>query len=80
MKKNLMIFSAFALLTALTVSCKKDRTCTCSSTYSGIITGTFTADTTFMDVSKKDADSKCSSLQSSGSVLGQTWETTCELN
>lgn len=79
MKKKLMIFGAFALLSALVVSCKKDRTCSCTTVTTGTINATVTGDTTFVDVSKKDAESKCSSLESSGSVMGQTWDTTCEL-
>lgn len=69
-----MILAAVVLggLAALT-SCKKDHICTCSGSvfgfeYSG-------ADTTLMDMSKKDAESKCESFEF---TLGSDYQT-CEL-
>lgn len=70
-----MVLTAFAV-----VSCKKDYICGCTTTTtsgSGTVTGS--GDTTFTDITKSDAETKCNSFESSGSFGGYSWDTDCEL-
>ena len=74
MKKGLLfiaVISAFSF-----ASCKKDQTCTCTSTYNGVASGTADV-TTYPKSTKAAARANCmSSTQVDGTV---TTITTCEL-
>jgi len=77
MKKITMIAIAFAAVSF--ASCKKDRTCTCTTSDS---TGTYTDATTYYDVKKADARRNCIGYQSTytspaGTSVGD--KVTCEL-
>ena len=76
--KKLLILSVVAVGFAIT-ACKKDRTCTCTTTTSGTFNFTVSGDTVFKDMSKSDAEAACDGLESSGSSGGESYETTCEL-
>ena len=65
--KKIILLSGLTLLTL--ASCKKDWTCTCTSSIGGTTT------TTISDKTKSDAKADCDS--SDGSVLGVTVD--CEL-
>lgn len=76
MKK--VLFIAIVAVASL-ASCKKDRTCTCTTTTSG---GTVTDVTVYHDVKKGDARQLCIGSQTTttytgGSTVGDN--TTCEL-
>lgn len=74
MKKGLLfiaVISAFSF-----ASCKKDQTCTCTSTYNGVASGTADV-TTYPKSTKAAARANClSSTEVDGTV---TTITTCEL-
>lgn len=73
MKKLFILGIAVAGLTL--VSCKKERTCECTTTTAGI---SATVSTTIKDT-KKNAEEACDALNSSTSLGGVTSETVCEL-
>ncbi|MGV6860434.1 MAG: hypothetical protein ACWA41_01615 [Putridiphycobacter sp.] len=77
MKKTFLIVAALGLFVA--TSCKKDRTCSCTTTWSGSTSGSLTADTLLTDMTKKDAQAKCDSYDASVSFGGDTYTTECEL-
>ncbi|MBK9191713.1 MAG: hypothetical protein IPM77_09470 [Crocinitomicaceae bacterium] len=71
MKKMILAVAVIGCVTVLT-SCKKDYVCTCSGTVLGIpYSG---ADTTLVDMSKKDAETKCSSFDWTVGTDSQTCE------
>jgi hypothetical protein len=79
MKKTLLFFGIIAVCSF--ASCKKDYTCTCTSTVNGTSSGT--ADiTTFNGVSKSAARANCQSTSSTGTYAGTAYTqvTTCKLN
>jgi hypothetical protein len=65
--KKVILFGAFALLTL--ASCKKDWTCTCTSSVGG------SSSTTIQDMTKSDAKADCDG--GDGSALGITVD--CEI-
>ena len=71
MKKLIIIASTLVLVSVIT-SCKKDRTCVCTTTVAGIETVT---NTVIEGKTKKDAKTECEA--SSGSTIGVT--NSCEL-
>jgi hypothetical protein len=77
--KKVLLFSLALVATAAISSCKKDRTCTCTSEISGTLNLTVSADTLLVDMSKSDAVAKCESFNSSFTDGNETVETTCEL-
>lgn len=77
MKKGIIVFAALGLLAI--VSCSKDRTCSCTTDTTGLITSSTTVDTTLVDMTKGDAKASCDALESSGDVFGIQWTTACEL-
>lgn len=60
-------------------SCKKDRVCSCDVKTTGLLTFNVTVDTTFIDVSKDEAGTKCTALNSSYADGINTVTSTCEL-
>lgn len=78
MKKLLVIGVCVIGLVAI-VSCKKDRTCSCDVTTTGIITTSVTVDTVFTDITKADAKTKCDDLSGTASAFGQTITSDCSL-
>lgn len=68
MKKMMLAVVVFAGVAALT-SCKKDYSCECNGV--GVV---FSYDTTFTDVTKKDAESKCNDLDINFFGVGQECE------
>lgn len=73
MKKGLLFV---AVIAASLVSCKKDRTCTCSSTVNGVSTGAATV-TTYTKATKGAARANCMSYtEVDGS---DTYVRTCEV-
>ena len=82
MKKITLIVLAVAGVAL--ASCKKDRTCTCTDTWtpvSGSATVT-TREVTIKSVKKGDAiDGQCSNnaYQTTAPTQGSKWETKCEL-
>lgn len=79
MKKGFLFLGSALVISLSLMSCKKDWVCSCTTTTTGAINGTFNADTTLVDLKKNDAESKCSSFESSGSVMGYTWDSNCAL-
>ena len=86
MKKIIILAASFSLLGL--ASCKKERTCTCTSTYtssSGNVTTDQPIVTTYKKIKKSDAKDLCSSSTSestytSGSNTSTSKsETKCEL-
>lgn len=73
MKKGLLFV---AVIAASLASCKKDRTCTCTTTANGTQVGTPSV-TTYTKVSKGAARANC--LSSSEVNNGVTVVTTCEV-
>ncbi len=65
--KKVILFGAFALLTL--ASCKKDWTCTCTSSIGG------SSSTTITDMTKSDAKADCNA--GDGSAAGITVD--CEI-
>ncbi len=80
MKKVILLCTVLLGIVAIS-SCKKDRICECTVESTGFLTLTLTVDTTFTDISKGDAETKCSALNSSveDPEFGLNVETTCEL-
>lgn len=79
MKRNYLGALVVGSIAVLTVSCKKDWSCSCTTVTTGTINATVTGDTILTDLTKKDAESKCSSFESSFSFFGESATTTCEL-
>ncbi len=79
MKKGLLFLGSALVISLSLMSCKKDWVCSCTTTTTGMVNGTFTEDSTLVDLKKNDAETKCSSFESSGSVFGNTWDTNCAL-
>jgi len=71
MKKLLSIAAVTVALVSLS-SCKKDYTCSCTYTATGL--GTQTTNTTIADAKKKDAETACDNIQTTYSLLGGTCE------
>ncbi len=78
--KRVLLFSLALVATAAISSCKKDRTCTCTSEASGTFNFTVSADTLLVDLSKSDAVAKCEGFSSSYTDGNESVVTTCELN
>ncbi|HIP35838.1 MAG TPA: hypothetical protein EYG85_03195 [Crocinitomix sp.] len=74
MKKGFIIVAAMGLFVA--VSCKKNHTCRCTYTTSGL---TITADTVFTDMKKKDAETDCEAMSVSATTGGTTASVECAL-
>ncbi len=71
MKRILAVFCLF--LVFLATSCKKNRTCECTSNYSGAdTTWTETNDILIEKSSKKDAQVSCSANEKSTTLLTET--------
>lgn len=77
--KKVLLFSLALIAVAAISSCKKDRLCVCTTEVSGSFNFSGTADTTFANVSKGDAETKCDGLNSSYSSGDESAVTTCEL-
>lgn len=73
MKKVLL--SVFALGMLSLASCKKDYTCTCTTTGGVSGSGSITIHGT-----KKDAKAACDAYDSSSSIGGTTYTTACEID
>jgi len=78
MKKVLLMSMVFAGITAMT-SCAKDRVCECTTSTTGLITLSITTDTTFVNVSKGDAETKCSALNANYDDGTNTVDVDCAL-
>jgi hypothetical protein len=81
MKKSILF--GLVLIAAATISsCKKDRVCSCEVTTTGLLNLSINVDTTFVDISKADAESKCTGLNASVTdpLFDTTVETVCELD
>lgn len=77
--KKIVLFSVIISGLAL-ISCKKDHLCACTTTTTASgNTSTVSYDTTLTDLSQSDAETRCNSLESSGSFGGYSWDTNCEL-
>ncbi len=61
--KKIILFAAIALVGSTFTSCKKDYTCTCTVSATGMATTKYTYPLT--NTTKSDATSACSALQSS---------------
>lgn len=61
------------------ISCKKDYTCSCTVTSTGLVNFTVVNDTIYQDVSKSDAENKCATMNSSASGFGTTVTSVCEI-
>lgn len=77
MKK--VIFGAALLGGLVFTACKKDHTCSCTTTATGTFEFTITADTVLTDMKKSDAESTCTGFNESASSGGESYSTTCEL-
>jgi hypothetical protein len=78
--KKLMILGVVAAGLVTFASCKKDRVCTCTATSTGSGADfSVSGDTTYVDISKKDAESKCDSNEGTVTFGEATISTTCEL-
>jgi hypothetical protein len=77
--KKLFFFVAVSGILFAATSCKKDRVCSCDVATTGILTFNATFDTTFVDVSKDEAGSKCTALNSNYNDGFNTVTSTCEL-
>lgn len=77
--KKIAIVVAVVGSVSLLASCAKDHTCSCTTTTTGVISGTATADTVFQDMKKSDAESACTGLNESWSALGTTYTVECAL-
>lgn len=71
MKKMILAVAVIGGITML-ASCKKDYVCSCSGTVFGVSYSG--ADTTLTDMTKKDAETKCSSFDFSVGSDSQTCE------
>lgn len=74
MKKGLLFV---AVVTASLASCKKDHTCTCTSTYNGVATSTTPDVTIYTESSKSAARANCVSAKQVDGA--DTFVRTCEL-
>lgn len=74
--KKTFLFAAFALVTL--ASCKKEYTCECTSSISGV-SATTSSSTTIKDT-KKNAEATCNEGDATSSALGITTTVECELN
>ena len=63
MKKLFFVVLAVGALSVATSSCKKDRTCECTA--NGV-----TWDTTYTDMSKKDAQNQCDAWNTLATIAG----------
>jgi hypothetical protein len=77
--KKLFFFVAVSGILFAATSCKKDRVCSCDVVTTGIVNFSITIDTTFVDVSKDEAGTKCTALNSSYDDGLNTVKSTCEL-
>lgn len=79
--KKALLFSLALIAVGIISSCNKDRVCECEIKTTGFIPISFTVDTTFTNVSKGDAESKCNDLNSFEEDVdfGITVESICEL-
>ena len=74
MKKVLIAMAALAMVSAF-ASCSK--TCTCSTYVNGDIVENLTVEN--IDISDSDKYKKCSDMNSSVTLLGQTTEVKCKM-
>jgi len=74
MKKSLL--AAFVVAGLFATSCKKERTCTCTSTAGGV---SAVAEYTIKDT-KKNAEDACDGYEASASAGGATATVSCELD
>lgn len=77
--KKVFIF-AIAVGGLAFTACKKDHVCRCEITTTGTISASFSADTTFADSKKKDAEAKCTDLNESATIGAESITTVCALN
>jgi len=77
--KKVILVAAVGVLALVSSSCKKDYTCSCTETASGIISGSSTTDTLLIDMSKSDAETSCTGLDENVSTPVQTYSKTCAL-
>lgn len=75
--KKLIPVAAVAALAMMFTSCKKDYTCTCTTTSGGTTIGT--TDVALGKQKKKDAETACNGHASSSSVGGVTVAVSCKL-
>jgi len=75
--KKVILVAAVGVLAL--VSCKKDYTCACDVTTTGLINSTTVVDTVYQDVSKSDAEDKCATNNSTVSAFGTTVTSVCEI-
>lgn len=71
--KKAMIFGTFALLGL--ASCKKDYTCTCTSTVAGVSA----SESVTINDTKKNAEEACNEGDATSTVLGITSTVDCEI-
>jgi hypothetical protein len=73
MKKVLL----FVAVVAFATSCKKNYTCTCTTSVTGLASTTASSTA---KMKKKDAETWCSTGNSSSSIGGTTYATSCVLS
>lgn len=78
MKKLVLALAVVGGVAALS-SCKKDWTCSCTTTTTGTVNSTTTVDTVFTDMKKDEAETACTAGNSSVSFLGQTVSVECAI-
>lgn len=71
--KKVMIFGTFSLL--VLASCKKDYTCTCTTTTGGVSA----SESVTLNATKSDAEEACNEGDATATVLGITTTTECEI-
>ncbi len=76
--KNLIPVAAVVVLAMMFTSCKKEYTCTCTTSMTGVPSTTVSGKTDKM--SKKDAKSKCEAGNTSTTVAGITTSVNCKID
>lgn len=80
MKKLTVIAVVFALGASTMVSCKKDYTCKCQKIYTGSSSSTTVDDGVYTyDDTRKRAEDKCNSQETTGSDLGGNYSRECNI-
>lgn len=80
--KKLTFLSAAALVALSLVSCKKDHTCTCTSSSTAPGSKSTTTEYTILDAKKADAKRACVKTSTDYAMGGNTYTNTrdCKLN
>lgn len=75
--KKFIPLAAVAVLALTFTSCKKDYSCTCTSTVGG---SSASSTTSLGKQTKKDAKAACEALASSSTIGGTTYSVSCSLD